>query len=108
MSARSSAYALLGLSFGASPEEIKKSYRMLAMRWHPDRNAGSEEATEKFKALHEAYALLTGKAAPPSSNNARAYAHMAVMPWVMGWLFMESWMSFASVFVGAFTRIGAD
>lgn len=108
MSTRSSAYALLGLSFGASPEEIKKSYRTLAMRWHPDRNAGSEEATEKFKALHEAYALLTEKTAPSASNNARAYARMAVMPWVMGELLMESWISLASVFAGAFTRIGAD
>lgn len=108
MSARSSAYALLGLSFGASPEEIKKSYRTLAMRWHPDRNAGSEEATEKFKALHEAYALLTEKTAPSYSNNARAYAHMAAMPWVMGGLFMQDWMSFANAFASVFTRIGAD
>lgn len=104
MSARSSAYALLGLSFSASPEEIKKTYRTLAMRWHPDRNAGSEEATEKFKALHEAYALLSEKTARSPSINAGAYARMATMPWVMGGIFMESWMSFASIF----TRIGAD
>lgn len=108
MSARSSAYALLGLSFGASPEAIKKSYRSLAMRWHPDRNAGSEEATEKFKALHEAYALLSEETARSPSINADAYARMATMPWVMGGIFMESWISFAGIFAGAFSRIGAE
>lgn len=110
MSARSSAYALLGLPFGASPEDIKKSYRTLAMRWHPDRNAGSPEATEKFKAIHEAYALLCdGKRTPAlPSIDVRAYARMATLPWVMGGLFVEGWISLASVFAGAFTGIGAD
>ena len=42
----------------ASDDEIKAAYRRLAMRWHPDKNNGSKEAEEKFKALTEAYDVL--------------------------------------------------
>jgi curved DNA-binding protein CbpA len=52
-------YQALELEKGASPEEIKTNYRRLAMRWHPDRNAGSTEAEEKFKRISEAYAVLS-------------------------------------------------
>lgn len=54
-------YAILGLKPGASKEEIKRSYRRLAMQWHPDRNP-SPEARQKFILLTEAYdALMSGK-----------------------------------------------
>ncbi len=51
-------YATLGVERNASDEEIKKAYRKLAMQWHPDRNNGSKEAEEKFKAITEAYDVL--------------------------------------------------
>ena len=51
-------YNTLGVQRGASDEEIKKAYRKLAMTFHPDRNNGSREAEEKFKAITEAYDVL--------------------------------------------------
>jgi molecular chaperone DnaJ len=51
-------YQRLGVSRGASELEIKKAYRKLAMECHPDRNNGSKEAEEKFKAVTEAYDVL--------------------------------------------------
>ncbi len=52
-------YEVLGVSRGASAEEIKKSYRKLALKYHPDRNPGNKEAEEKFKEAAEAYAVLS-------------------------------------------------
>src|SRR5687767_4072332 len=51
-------YAVLGVARDASDEEIKKCYRKLAMANHPDRNDGSSDAEEKFKAITEAYDVL--------------------------------------------------
>jgi len=52
-------YVLLGVNRDASDEEIKKSYRRLAMKHHPDRNAQDKEAEKKFKAISEAYEVLS-------------------------------------------------
>src|SRR5256714_12576435 len=51
-------YHVLGVVRSASDDEIKKAYRKLAMQYHPDRNNGSKEAEEKFKAITEAYDVL--------------------------------------------------
>lgn len=51
-------YATLGVSRGASAEEIKKAYRSLAFKYHPDRNPGDSAAEEKFKAVNSAYSVL--------------------------------------------------
>jgi len=51
-------YTTLGVERTAADDEIKKSYRKLAMMYHPDRNGGSKEAEEKFKAITEAYDVL--------------------------------------------------
>src|SRR4029079_18684438 len=48
-------YQVLGVERTSSDDEIKKSYRKLAMTYHPDRNNGSREAEEKFKEITEAY-----------------------------------------------------
>jgi molecular chaperone DnaJ len=52
-------YEVLGLSKGASDDEIKKSYRNLAKKYHPDMNPGNAEAEKKFKEINEAYAVLS-------------------------------------------------
>ena len=52
-------YEVLGVDKSASAEEIKKSYRKKAMKYHPDRNPGDKEAEEKFKELGEAYEVLS-------------------------------------------------
>ena len=51
-------YNVLGVPRTATDEEIKKAYRKLAMQFHPDRNNGSREAEERFKAITEAYDVL--------------------------------------------------
>lgn len=52
-------YDTLGIKKGASEDEIKKSYRKLAMKFHPDRNPGNKTAEDKFKKISEAYAVLS-------------------------------------------------
>ena len=48
-------YEVLGLTKSASDSEIKKSYRKLAMKYHPDRNKDDKEAAKKFTEVSEAY-----------------------------------------------------
>ena len=52
-------YDLLGVNKTATPDEIKKAYRKLAIKYHPDKNPGDKSAEEKFKEISEAYEVLS-------------------------------------------------
>lgn len=70
-------YEVLGVSRGASDDEIKKAYRLLAKKYHPDTNPGNTEAEAKFKEVNEAYSVLSN-----SDTKARydQYGHAGVDP----------------------------
>jgi molecular chaperone DnaJ len=52
-------YKILGVAREATPEELKKAYRQLALKYHPDRNQGEKASEEKFKEINEAYTCLS-------------------------------------------------
>ncbi len=52
-------YYILGVSYTASDLEIKKAYRKLSMKFHPDKNFGDKYFEERFKEIHEAYEVLS-------------------------------------------------
>src|SRR5258707_1005671 len=70
-------YEVLGLNRDASEEDIKKAYRKLAMKHHPDRNPDSKDAEEKFKEAKEAYEMLTDADKRRAYD---AYGHAGVNP----------------------------
>ena len=59
MASKRDYYEVLGVQKGATAEEIKKAYRKLAVKYHPDKNPGNKEAEEKFKEAAEAYSVLS-------------------------------------------------
>mmetsp|Transcript_34309 Transcript_34309/g.39068 ORF Transcript_34309/g.39068 Transcript_34309/m.39068 type:complete len:188 (+) Transcript_34309:181-744(+) len=55
-------YKILGCSHDSNPGELKKAYRKLAVKWHPDKNSNNKEATKVFQKISEAYNILIDKA----------------------------------------------
>jgi molecular chaperone DnaJ len=70
-------YEVLGLQKGATEEEIKKAFRKMAMKYHPDRNPDDKEAEEKFKEVNEAYAVLSD---PDKKSKYDRFGHAGVDP----------------------------
>lgn len=52
-------YEELEITKESTQEQIKKAYKKLAMKWHPDKNSGNEQATEKFQRISHAYSILS-------------------------------------------------
>jgi len=63
-------YALLGIGRKATADEIKRAYRKLVFRYHPDRNPNDQGAADKLKAVLEAYAVLSDEAQRAQYDNA--------------------------------------
>ena len=74
-------YETLGVAKNASDEEIKKAYRKLAMKYHPDRNPDSKQAEDKFKEAKEAYEMLSD---PQKREAYDRFGHAGVDPNVGG------------------------
>ena len=70
-------YEVLGLNKGASDDEIKKAFRKMAMKYHPDKNPGDKKAEEKFKEINEAYAVLSD---PEKKDKYDRFGHAGVDP----------------------------
>lgn len=77
MATKADYYAILGVDKTATQEEIKKAYRKLAIKYHPDKNPGDKTAEEKFKELGEAYEVLSD---PQKRAAYDQYGHNAFDP----------------------------
>jgi molecular chaperone DnaJ len=74
-------YHVLGVERSATPEDIKKAYRKLAVKHHPDKNPGDKSAEDKFKELGEAYEVLSN---PDKRSAYDRFGHQAFAPGGMG------------------------
>ena len=66
-------YEILGVSPSATSEEIKKSFRNLAMKYHPDKNRNSEDSKQKFMKIVEAYEVLSNEQARKNYDDVNNY-----------------------------------
>src|SRR6266576_2954708 len=95
-------YEILGVPKNASEEEIKKAYRKLAMKFHPDRNEGDKSAEAKFKEAKEAYEMLSNAEKRSAYDQ---YGHAGVDPNMRGGAGPEGFGGFAEAFGDIFGDI---
>jgi molecular chaperone DnaJ len=99
MSGKRDFYDVLGVSKGAAADEIKKSYRKMALKYHPDRNPDNKEAEDKFKEAAEAYEVLSDEQKKAQYDR---YGHEGVRGAAGGGASMEDIFSnFGDVFGGS-------
>ena len=100
-------YKILGVSKGASPSEIKKAYRKMAIKYHPDKNPGDNAAEERFKEAAEAYDVLSN---PDKKSRYDQFGHQAFQGGGSGFgggMNMDDIFSqFGDIFGGAFGGFG--
>src|ERR1700754_965126 len=94
-------YETLGVNKDAPDEDVKKAYRKLAMKWHPDRNPDNPKAEEHFKEAKEAYEMLSD---PQKRAAYDQYGHAGVDP-SMGRAGAEGFGGFAEAFGDIFGDI---
>lgn len=70
-------YEVLGLQKGASEDEIKRAFRKMAMKYHPDKNPSNKEAEDRFKEVNEAYSVLSD---PEKKSKYDRFGHAGVDP----------------------------
>ena len=97
-------YEVLGVQRGATPEELKKSYRKLAMQYHPDRNQGDKVAEERFKEVGEAYSVLSD---PQKRQRYDAFGHAGQQAPDFGPFSFDSAFDLFDMFFGGAGRRGA-
>jgi molecular chaperone DnaJ len=102
MSSKRDYYEMLGLQRGASKDEIKKAYRKLAMKYHPDRNPGNAEAEAKFKEASEAAEVLTN---PEKKSRYDQFGHAGVNGQAGGFGGAEGFSDFGDIFGDLFGDI---
>lgn len=95
-------YTVLGVERGASEDELKKAYRKLAMKHHPDRNSGDKDSEHKFKEAKEAYEVLTDARKRAAYDQ---FGHAGVDPSMRGGPGPEGFGGFADAFGDIFGEI---
>ena len=121
MAAKKDYYELLGVARSASPDEIKKVYRKLAMKHHPDRNPGDKTAEAMFKEISEAYEVLSDPSkreqydrfgheglrsafGPGGFDFSRDFTHASDLQDILGSIFGEGGGFFEEIFGGGRRR----
>lgn len=104
-------YKELEIERGATKDEIKKAYRKLAMKYHPDRNSWDSEAEAKFKKINEAYTVLSDDSKRQQYDRFGSTWGAAGFWWAWGWFWwvdVDLWDIFESFFWGWNSRWGSQ
>ena len=97
-------YEILGVRNDASPEELKQASRREAVKWHPDKNADSKAAEERFKLIAEAYSVLSN---PEARKEYDEYLNRADSP-IEDWDILFDFQSALKLFIEEMYRLGVE